>query len=65
MECCGKAMSCFQMKSAGFHEIHRISKDQLPGMVSPMFAHCPQSTDLSQGDVVRLGQEAPLASMLS
>ena len=38
MECCGKAMSCFS------HEIHqisceirRISKDQLPGMVSPMF----------------------------
>ena len=30
------------MKSAGFHtdftgEIRRISKDQLPGMVSPMF----------------------------
>ena len=51
MECCGKAMSCFHMKSAGFHkicqisceicrisrEIRRISKDQLPGMVSPMF----------------------------
>ena len=34
----------FHLKSAGFHEIHRISgeicrisKDQLPGMVSPMF----------------------------
>ena len=26
------------MKSGGFHpEIRRISKDQLPGMVSPMF----------------------------
>ena len=24
-------------KSAGFHEIRRISKDQLPGMVRPMF----------------------------
>ena len=45
MECCGKAMSCFHMKSTGFHkicriscEIRRISKDQqLPGMVRPMF----------------------------
>ena len=31
-EICG-----FQVKSSGFHEIRRISKDQLPGMVSPMF----------------------------
>ena len=37
MECCGKAMLCFHMKSARFHEIRRILKDQLPGMVSPMF----------------------------
>ena len=44
MECCGKATSYFHMKStrlhvkfAGFHEICQISKDQLPGMVSPMF----------------------------
>ena len=35
----------FQVKSTGFHtpdfmcEIRRISKDQLPGMVSPMFIH--------------------------
>ena len=27
------------LKSAGFDEIRRISKDQLPGMVSPMFTH--------------------------
>ena len=27
----------FHMKSAEFHEIQRISKDQLPGMVTPMF----------------------------
>ena len=25
------------MKPAGFHEIRQISKDQLPGMVRPMF----------------------------
>ena len=28
--------------SCGFHEIRRISKDQLPGMVRPMFWYCPQ-----------------------
>ena len=40
----GRLMSCFHMKSAGFHEIRRISceirrisKNQLPGMVRPMF----------------------------
>ena len=33
MECSGKAMSQDFMKSAGFHE----TKDQLPGMVRPMF----------------------------
>ena len=27
MECCGKAMSCFHMKSAGFHEICWISQN--------------------------------------
>ena len=44
MECCGKAMSYFHMKSTGFHKIcwiscviSQISKNQLPGMVSPMF----------------------------
>ena len=30
-------ISCgFHLKSTRFHEIRRISKDQLPGMVSPM-----------------------------
>ena len=37
MQCSGKAMSQDFMKSSGFHEICRISKDQqLPGMVRPM-----------------------------
>ena len=40
MECCGKAMSCFHMKSAGFR------KDQLPGMVSPMFIKFYDTTTL-------------------
>ena len=29
----------FHMKSTRFHEIQRISKDQLPGMVTPMFKY--------------------------
>ena len=35
MECCGKAMSWFHMKSARFHEIHRISWN-LPDFERPI-----------------------------
>ena len=66
-------MSCFHMKSAGFYEICRISceirwisKDQLPGMVSPMFCLlAPFSFYKSQffrlvGNVIQQLKGAPL-----
>ena len=44
MECCGKAVMFSHEIHQISREIRRISKDQLPGMVSPMFI---QLLDLS------------------